>query len=173
MEPTHMTLDVNLKGVLNTVALGLHYLRKHEHGGSVVITASASSFQRFRLVDYATAKHGVLGFMRGLTPLLALLPQKIRINAICPSWTATGMVPKEFIESVSGLEAQGPEVVARSVAILLADDQRAGQLIYSIEGRFSEVDERLLAVAKEVLGYTDDDWVVSKLMEATANRAAA
>jgi NAD(P)-dependent dehydrogenase (short-subunit alcohol dehydrogenase family) len=43
LEPNHRTIDINLKGVINTTALALHYLKRQEEGGSVVVTASASS----------------------------------------------------------------------------------------------------------------------------------
>lgn len=43
-EPDWRTLDVNLKGVLNTVTLGLHHIRKNGlEGGSIVVTASVTS----------------------------------------------------------------------------------------------------------------------------------
>lgn len=84
LEPDHLVLEINLKAVVNTTALAIHYMKKQVSGGSVVLTASASSFQRFRLGDYTTAKHGVLGLMRSLEPILhPTLP--IRINAIAPS----------------------------------------------------------------------------------------
>ncbi|KAK5731819.1 hypothetical protein LTR17_011031 [Elasticomyces elasticus] len=59
IEPNHEVLDVNLKAVINTTYLALHHLRNQEHaGGSIVLTASASSYQRFRVADYTAAKHG-------------------------------------------------------------------------------------------------------------------
>jgi NAD(P)-dependent dehydrogenase (short-subunit alcohol dehydrogenase family) len=51
--PNLRTVDVNLTGCLYTVKLGIHYLRKNSAGGSIVITASASSFMRFPPVDYS------------------------------------------------------------------------------------------------------------------------
>lgn len=53
--PNLRTLDVNLTGCLYTVKLGIHYLRKNSAGGSIVITASASSFMRFPPVDYSAS----------------------------------------------------------------------------------------------------------------------
>ena len=53
--PNLRTLDVNLTGCLYTVKLGIHYLRKNPTGGSIVITASASSFMRFPPVDYSAS----------------------------------------------------------------------------------------------------------------------
>ncbi|KAF2103454.1 NAD(P)-binding protein [Rhizodiscina lignyota] len=153
LEPTYATLDVNLRGMLNTSTLGVHYMRKlASESNSVVVTASASSFQRFRTVDYTTAKHGVLGFMRGMVPLMKAAGVPIRMNAIAPSWTATGLVP-DFVLQKAGAALQYPEPVARSVALLMADSGRNGQLIYSSEGRFKEVEDAvLLKCVKEIIG---------------------
>lgn len=165
LEPTHLVLDINLKAVINTCALAIHYLRRQEQGGSIVLTASASSFQRFRAADYTIAKHGVLGIMRGLTPLLQPdIP--IRVNAISPSWTDTGIVPEGLVEKVTGVVSQSPDIVARSVAILMADIQRNGQLIYSVNGKYSEAEQTLLQAAKDVVGDMNEDLVMAKLLKA-------
>ena len=153
LEPTHEVYDVNLKGMLNTCALGLHYMRKSPtDNSSIVVSASCSSFQRFRSVDYTTTKHAVLGFMRGMVPTLKAAGTSVRINAVAPSWTATGLIPKPFLEK-SGVAWQGPEAVARSVALLMADATRNGQLIYSVEGRYKEIEEGVLLKAlSDILG---------------------
>lgn len=165
LEPTHLVFDINLRAVVNTCTLAIHYMRKQDAGGSIVLTASASSFQRFRLVDYATAKHGVLGLMRGLTALLQPnIP--IRVNAISPSWTATGLVPEGFVAKAAGIVSQPASVVARSVAILMADAQRSGQLIYSVDGKYSEAEGTLLQAAKDIVGEANEDLVMAKLLKA-------
>ena len=53
-EPSLESLDVNLKGAINTATLGIFYMRPEQQsgGGSIVITSSIASFQRFRAVDY-------------------------------------------------------------------------------------------------------------------------
>ncbi|KAF5702237.1 (-)-trans-carveol dehydrogenase, partial [Fusarium globosum] len=52
MEPPSQVLDINLKGVINTSTLAVHHLRQQSGGGSIVITGSATSLQRFRAIDY-------------------------------------------------------------------------------------------------------------------------
>ena len=43
MAPNLRVIDVNLIGCIYTTKLGLHYLKKTAKGGSIVLTASASS----------------------------------------------------------------------------------------------------------------------------------
>lgn len=128
-------------------------MKKQTTTSSIVISASASSFQRFRVVDYAIAKHGVLGLMRGLTNITyPALP--IRVNAVAPDWTSTGIVNEEFVKVIeaSGSGTQEPEAVARSVGLLMADRSRHGQLLYSARGEFKEIDGLLLGNIPEICG---------------------
>ena len=129
LEPDHLVFDINLKAVINTAYLGIHYIKKNPNGGSIALIGSTSSFQQFRVVDYCSAKHGVLGLMRGLVPLFRMADVKIRVNLVAPSWTITGLAPATI--AAAGKHMQGPEVVGRQVAILMADEKRNCQLIYS------------------------------------------
>ncbi|OJI96345.1 hypothetical protein ASPVEDRAFT_23364 [Aspergillus versicolor CBS 583.65] len=154
--PNLQVLDVNLIGVIYTVRLGVYYLRQSgkdvNNDGSVggqrspgiTVTASASSFQDFGAADYTVAKHGVLGILRGLYADLMYVDSskpertRVRLNAISPSWTATGVVPRDVLTSM-GVGVQEPEVVARSVVMLFTDSARHGEVIYSWEGRYCEI----------------------------------
>lgn len=157
-EPNTLTFDINLKGCINTAYIGMQYLRQQKSDGSITLTGSASSFQAFGVTDYCSAKHGVLGFMRGVTPNLPPLPQKIRINCIGPSWTLTGIVPKELCDA-AGLETQEASVVGEQVALLMADEKRNGEFIYSVGGRHYEVEKAVFepAVKKAVGGDGEQD----------------
>lgn len=87
----------------------------------------------------ATSKHGVLGLLRALQPQLhPKLP--IRINAVAPSWTNTPIVPRAVVAAVGESNIQSPDVVARSVALLMADKTRHGELVYSAVGEFVEME---------------------------------
>lgn len=209
-EPGLGTVGVNLRGVVFTVRLGVFYLKKNMsggngdggegkgrgRGGSIVITASASSFLRFPTGDYSTSsflslsslpsflyrvlalsfkvgcithtyntqalsKHAVLGLMRALHPQLhPHLP--IRINAIAPSWTDTGIVPRELLAALGEGNFQSADVVARSVTLLMADEARHGELIYSDRGNYIELEngeKGFHAMTKRMLGVGEEEEV--------------
>ncbi|KAL3454704.1 hypothetical protein BJX65DRAFT_301335 [Aspergillus insuetus] len=154
--PDLRAVNVNLLGVINTVRLGVYYLRRGNPDltsasvlRSIVLTASASSFQNFSAADYTVAKHGVLGILRGLVNDLQADSieagegrcPRVRLNAIAPSWTATGLVPRDVLVAM-GIEVQESEVVARSVIMLWNDEKRHGEVVYSWGGRYVEINRR-------------------------------
>ncbi|KAJ5167761.1 uncharacterized protein N7482_003355 [Penicillium canariense] len=161
--PPLQTINVNLIGPLYTINLASAYMtqlasrRPTAKTGSIVLTASASSFQEFSAGDYTIAKHGVLGMVRGLVHRLEA-EGAIRLNAVAPSWTKTAMIPAEVIEAM-GVAVQTPEAVARSVVLLFADQARHGEVLYSWEGHVREVNQAeggLLSMTKKLL-YNDDN----------------
>jgi hypothetical protein len=87
----------------------------------------------------ATTKHAVLGLMRSLTGhLYPSMP--IRINAIAPSWTDTGILSPAILAAIGEGNYQSADVPARSVTVLMADKQRHGQLVYSERGHFKDLE---------------------------------
>ncbi|KAK3673651.1 hypothetical protein LTR78_006556 [Recurvomyces mirabilis] len=156
LEPDHTTLDTNLKAVINTAYLAIHHFKSQSPPtGSIVCTASIAAVQHFRAVDYAAAKHGVLGLVRGLIPALAADSVPVRVNAIAPHWTTSGMVPAALLDAI-GQASQGPEAVARAVALLMADESRQGQLVMSREGKHFEIGQRLNEVTDELTGTAEE-----------------
>lgn len=128
--------------------------------GSIVLISSASAFLRFRNTDYLAAKNGIFGFMRGLVPVLADHPGDIRINCVMPSWTRTGMLPEKTFEDLGyGHLLQDSEAVARSAVLLMADNKRHGQNIYSRQGKFWEVENLYMKLGRDIVGEDDEDTV--------------
>ncbi|KAF9772074.1 hypothetical protein IL306_010242 [Fusarium sp. DS 682] len=173
MEPSSQNLDINLKGVINTSTLAIHHLRQQAGGGSIVITGSATGLQRFRAVDYvATAKHGVLGFGRGLVPLLKAARLPIRVNTLAPSWTESNVLPslKSLLNSIN-VDVQPASVVARCAAYLMADTTMNGQVVHVQRGKYAEVDKAVLIPAyRKIKGddYPSEDEVFERLAAAAA-----
>ncbi|KAF4960301.1 hypothetical protein FSARC_10498 [Fusarium sarcochroum] len=145
IEPSNLLLDISLRGVVNTSTLAIYYLRQQPEGGSIVISGSTTGLQRVRAVDYSTAKHGVLGFGRGLIPLIGAAKLPIRVNTLAPSWTDSSVLPslKTLLDSIN-VELQPASVVARCTAYLMADSSKNGQLIHMERGKYKEIDEALL-----------------------------
>lgn len=149
--PNHIVFDINLTAVVDTVKLGIHHIRKNPSGGSIVVTASSSSYQRYPCYDYTSAKHGVHGLVRGLVSEIG--PQTdipVRINGIAPGWTITGLV-SEAVCAKAGVPSQGPEIAARSALILMADVSRHGEIIHSSQGKYFELESHLLKATDDIL----------------------
>ena len=110
----------------------------------------------------ATAKHAVLGLLRSLTPNLhPTLP--IRINAIAPHWTETGIVTKEHTAVLGEGKYQSADVAGRSATILMADKKRHGELVYSECGRFMDLEngeKGYHALTKRMLGKEEGEEVL-------------
>ncbi|KAM5342203.1 hypothetical protein ACJ41O_015234 [Fusarium nematophilum] len=171
-EPSTFLLDISLKGVMDTATLAIYYLRQQPEGGSIVINCSTTSLQRLRAVDYATAKHGVLGFGRGLVPLIEAAKLPIRVNSLAPSWTDSNVLPalKNLLESIN-VEVQAASVVARGAALLMADTSRNGHLIHVQQGKYKEIDEAVLLPTFEAIkgdNYPSEDEVLRRLAEGSA-----
>ena len=130
-------------------------------------------FSRFSPTDYTTSKHAVLGLLRSLyTTLHPHLP--IRINAIAPSWTATGIVPAALIAALGEGAVQSADVVARSVIYLFASEKgeggekQHGACVYSDKGKFWDIENGprgLNEYAKKMLRgeYVEEEGAMEKL----------
>ncbi|GKU08040.1 trans-carveol dehydrogenase [Fusarium langsethiae] len=171
MEPSTQTLDVNLKGVINTAILAIDCFQRQPEGGSIVLTGSATGLQQCRAVDYATAKHGVIGFGRGLVPRLEANKLPIRVNTLAPSWTGSSVLPclKELLQGIN-VDVQPASVVARCAAYLMADSSKNGQLIHIKHGNCREVDEAVLlpTFQRQINGDSPSEDDSLKLLEETS-----
>ncbi|KAF2193209.1 NAD(P)-binding protein [Zopfia rhizophila CBS 207.26] len=177
LPPKLDTINVNLIGVMYTIKLAIYYIKQNSEGGSIVISGSGSSFRRFSPTDYTTTKHGVTGLVRSLYGNLhPTIP--IRVNAIAPSWTDTGILSREMFAAMGDL-VQPADVVARSVILLMADKNRHGEMIYSECGKFWEIEkgeDGLNQYASKMLGQSGEgpeEGVFRKLKKMAEEMAAA
>ncbi|KAK8084704.1 short chain dehydrogenase/reductase [Apiospora hydei] len=128
-------LDVNLKGALNTLRLGLHYIGKNPmssedgegHRGSITLVASTSGyFGMTGNAAYVASKHGVIGLLRASQQ--KAMAFGIRVNAVAPFMTPTqitsGFDQSSLLES--GLEINTPDQVGRAIAHATVDETRRG-----------------------------------------------
>jgi NAD(P)-dependent dehydrogenase (short-subunit alcohol dehydrogenase family) len=94
------------------------------NGGSIVATASLAGLTATPMDPiYALTKHAVVGFVRSVAPQLAA--QRIRINALCPGYTDTGIVPDE-LRGVLDVPLMEPSFVAEAALHALNDEETGG-----------------------------------------------
>lgn len=86
-----LVIGVNLKGVFFGMKYGIRALLRNG-GGSVINTASAAGLVGWRNnAVYGASKGGVIQMTKAVA--LDFADQGVRVNAICPGMTWTGLVP--------------------------------------------------------------------------------
>lgn len=121
-------MAVNARGVFLGIKHGANAMK--DSGGAIVNIASVSGIGGGRYtIAYTASKHAVVG----MTKLAAaeLAPLRIRVNAVCPSPTATEMM---FSMERSRSPADDPDAVRRGMTRLIP------------MGRYGEPDEIAAAV---------------------------
>ncbi|KAF1843997.1 NAD(P)-binding protein [Cucurbitaria berberidis CBS 394.84] len=97
IEGMHTLVDVNLKSVIITTYLTLHYMRKppSDTDKSIVMTASCGGlYPSYYSPIYAATKHATVGFMRSIAPFF-YHKAGIRVNAICPGVVKTNLLSSQ------------------------------------------------------------------------------
>jgi 3-oxoacyl-[acyl-carrier protein] reductase len=96
-------------------------------GGSIVNFSSSDAHGRRGMIAYATAKAAIENFTRCLAA--DHLAERIRVNAVIPPFTLTGMTehyPAERLEQMAAAGVAGryavPDDVAHLVRFLMSDD---------------------------------------------------
>lgn len=158
LPPNLKVVQVNFIGLIYTVKLAIHHIRKNPEGGSVVLTGSASSFQQFMAPDYTSSKTGVLGVMRGMMHLLNTSELPIRLNTIGPQWVQTNLAPSDAFDLIASA-MQSPDFIARQVALLMADKNRHGQFIFSDMYVVKEIEGEMTRLAESFPVKDKEGWV--------------
>jgi NAD(P)-dependent dehydrogenase (short-subunit alcohol dehydrogenase family) len=119
------------------------------------------------MVFIACAKHGVLGFGRGLARLMEAASIPIRINTLAPSWTSTNVLPNVagLMQAVSH-RSQSPDVVAKLTAFLMVDEKRHGEVIFVDDGKYTEIEKAVLVPAFEKIkgDAPSDDEILKRIV---------
>ena len=120
VEQYRRAVAVNVDGVV----LGVRRLATvMPHGGAIVATASLAGLTAVPEDPiYALTKFAVVGFVRSAAPQLA--ERGIRLNAVCPSWADTPLVPDALREQIAqqGWRLLEPERVADGVMAAATSD---------------------------------------------------
>ncbi|KAF2679100.1 NAD(P)-binding protein [Lentithecium fluviatile CBS 122367] len=123
----HALVDINLKSVVTTSYLALHYMRKPPGTDkSLVMTASCGGlYPSYYSPIYTATKHAVVGFMRSIAPYYHA-KAGIRVNAICPGTVRTNLLSRKEWEMFPE-EYFTPVEKIGEVVLMLVDGKDNGQ----------------------------------------------
>ncbi|OOQ84517.1 short chain dehydrogenase/reductase [Penicillium brasilianum] len=131
-EPTeaYRTIDVNLKGTLNTLKLALKSIPLDSSRSIVLVASTAGYLDGAGTLAYTASKHGVVGLLRASQAEAE--KHNIRVNAIAPFFTTTHLtsgISDAWVRA--GMEVNTPDTVAESIeAALLSTESGQGFLIF-------------------------------------------
>lgn len=95
-EAWDVMIDVNLKGVWNTIRATLPSMLERGEGGSIIVTTSnAAHVNMAGTAHYSAAKAGAAAMARVLANELGWLKSTIRVNCVEPTSVFTGMINNE------------------------------------------------------------------------------
>ncbi|KAM7221555.1 15-hydroxyprostaglandin dehydrogenase [Rhypophila decipiens] len=138
-KPRLKVLEVNLMGVIYSVKLATHYMKKTkprltgtqdeeslERGGSILCTASNAGLYPFPIAPlYAASKAGVINLVRSLAKPLSGLD--IRINALAPATVETNIAgPDKTL--FQHMVITPMTTLIRGVEEILSDETITGQV---------------------------------------------
>jgi SDR family mycofactocin-dependent oxidoreductase len=132
-------LDVNLKGVWNTVRACIPPMIERGKGGAIVLTSSTAGLKglsspgSFGHEGYGASKHGVVGLMRQFA--VELSAAQIRVNTVHPTGVDTMMINNaamekflsDFPDAVSSItnllpvEVLQPRDISDAILFLVSD----------------------------------------------------
>jgi len=152
--PNMAVIDVNLKALITTTKLALHYFKKNNPaGGGIVMTGSTSSYnERPNLPLYSAAKHGVIGLMRAVRHIAPAW--NVNVGCIAPGGTESNMFP---IEAADAFRAKGIPVnkaysVALAAVFLATNPGYNGKALTIIGDRYTEVEGPILELQPQWYG---------------------
>jgi len=91
-------IDVNLKGVFNTVRAALPIMIKRQYGRIIAIGSTSSLMGFAGTSHYAASKHGVAGFIKSLAREVG--DKNITANYVVANGVATSMIQNEAMYSI-------------------------------------------------------------------------
>lgn len=141
-ETLDFVLDISLRAAVHCTREVVASMKDRKTGRIISISSDSAFNGDLGCVDYAAAKSGILGFMRGLAREIG--PYGMTANAVCPGPTNTRAmqrIPRDSFErardAVPMKQICEPEDIANAVLFLASDKARfiTGQALLVNGGR--------------------------------------
>ena len=155
IKPEFKCLKVTLIGQMYTVKLAMHFMRKQEpQGGVIVSTVSRSGYDCQSIPVYAVSKHGMIGLMRGLRNHVPYW--NVRVNSIAPHVTDTAATRRlpSLIPDLQriGIPVSTVEETARAAAFLAANENYNGSTISIMGSEYRELESGVEKHKRDIMG---------------------
>ena len=128
--------DINVNGVIYGGKYASEQMIKQGEGGAIVNTSSMMGVIGTNIggTGYCGSKHAVLGITKAWA--LELAPHNIRVNALCPGYTVTGMINPEIYGQEFFDWAMSLHPLAAAVKRIANADEMAHAILFMIENTF-------------------------------------
>lgn len=128
--------DINVNGVIYGGKYASEQMIKQGEGGAIVNTSSMMGVIGTNIggTGYCGSKHAVLGITKAWA--LELAPHNIRVNALCPGYTVTGMINPEIYGQEFLDWAMSLHPLAAAVKRIANADEMAHAILFMIENTF-------------------------------------
>ncbi|GKU08620.1 15-hydroxyprostaglandin dehydrogenase [Fusarium langsethiae] len=138
-KPDLQVIDVNVKGMLYTAKLAMHYFvsqngtepqREQEDTCLILISSGAGFLDVPRSPEYSSTKWAVRGIMHALRRTAFYYGS--RVNVIAPWYIRTGILSKEQFDEVesSGVEFATSEDAGECALQILSDESMNGRTLF-------------------------------------------
>ena len=144
--PSDAIWEVNVKGPIYNLKLGLHYMKKLRKSGRIILVGSANSYLPLATTPlYCASKHAVLGLMRAASRREDCKEGGVTISMLAP-WTTVTPLTEEVLKNIpeGALVTSVPEDLAWAVGYLCvsAPELVNGKTIWVQGKKMTEVEDK-------------------------------
>ncbi|KAH7377425.1 hypothetical protein BKA64DRAFT_714691 [Cadophora sp. MPI-SDFR-AT-0126] len=144
--PSDAVWEVNVKGPIYNLKLGLHYMKRLGKSGRVILVGSANSYLPLATTPlYCASKHAVLGLVRAASRREDCKEAGITVSMLAP-WTTVTPLTEGVLKNIpeGALDTSVPDDLAWAVGYLCvaAPELVNGKAIWVQGKKMTEVEEK-------------------------------
>ncbi|KAK5110480.1 hypothetical protein LTR62_005831 [Meristemomyces frigidus] len=133
--PDMTCTDINWKGFVYGVQLGVNFMRQNPRapGGVIVATASIAAVHPHpSYAEYNGTKAAILNFVRGSAGVLKV-KDNVRLNCVLPGIVPTAIVPPQFLAAVDQEDLTPLSTIVKAYMRLIEGDETGQGIEASVD----------------------------------------